>query len=719
MVAVTYARCAMSTSNPKPRRLLRKLLISLLSLLLFVLLFVGAFVFNPFEGSFTDLRDAVPRGVNFFLRKQDLRDDFAAFPEPHFWAELTDGRGWTEFAAGPWMTDLRQQGAQRAIADAAQALERVRTDSGGWFDVLQDLVGSEIAIAGYEQDYSQTPPRPLAAPQWCCYLRVSWRAKAGLGLAGFGMAQSSLREQGVELSSESDCLVVRSPQLREPLYLRRHLDLLMVANHLGLIEQSQRLIDGNRDEEPIAQMAAYTDGIENRVEAWTEANGQLSANKVEIVVEPNAFDAFRRHAAGWPNGQNKDSMNERVLASFLNLKGWQQVAAAALFRDGALGVTGQIGLNSHQHTPFQASFYRAEKQQRSLWLDPFLRMVPDSACAAAALRMPAGEFLTAMFDALEPAERELIDDGMRRATFQGQQLSGTRDLIDKLKVAFLSRTGFVFRRNQPDLSRDEKGELMVPVTARSPMPQVAWVFWLREGSDKVVEQLIAMLRTYYSTFGFRKVWHLKVPHGGGTLAEPVTEFTNPQIPATGEVAMILFRDFFVVSNSGLLIKDILRTRHSADRAKSILETPEWSTEIEPELPSELNGLVWVRGSTMVPVLDDYLSFASANNEQADPDWMRNSRPAAEEQVRRTQFPQYRSKASMPLPMTQPGGEFDAAVVAYLQEKWRRESTNFTDRDRQDLTQLRAMAQLLKSGYLQVELENNYIRFQGKLLPSYR
>lgn len=709
----------MSKAPAKKRKLLRNLAIVLGSLVLFVLLFVAAFVFNPFEGSYPDVRDAVPRGVNFFVRKQRLADDFATFPEPKFWAEFADARGWTELSEGPLVGGWRKDGLDRALADAAATFEKVRQDSGGWFDLMRDALGEEVVLAGYTQDYSVNPPRPLAAPRWCAYARVSWRTKAALGFAGFGAVQTQMQAQGLELTADGEFLSIRSPQLREPMFLKRHLDLVMLANDKSLLEQSQRLIDGSRDEEPIGTMAAYTDGIEKRLESWEQANGVYGANAVEMVVEPNAFDAFGRFAAQWPNANNKDSMNERVLASFVNLKGWQQLAGAVMFRDGALSFTGQIGLNSRQHTPFQASFYRAEKQPRQQWLDPFLRMVPQSACAAAALRMPAGEFLTAMFDSLEPAERELLDDGMRRATFQGQQLSGTRDLIEKLKVAFLSRTGFVFRRNQPDMSRDEKGELMVPVTARSPMPQVAWVFWLREGSDAMVEQFVTMMRTYYSTFGFRKVWHLKVPYGGGTLTEPVTEFTNPQIPATGEVAMIVFRDFFVVSNSGLLIKDILRTRYEADGAQSILALPEWSGEIEPELPSELNGLVWLRGRNLVPMFDDYLAFADASGELPDPDWMRQSRPAAEDQVRRTRFPQYPSKASMPRSMTEPGGEFDQAVTAYLQERWRRERTNFSADDRKQIEQLRAMSQLMRAGYLQLELENNYIRMQGKLLPDFR
>lgn len=709
----------MSKAPKRKRRVLRTLVIALLSLVTFLLLFVAAFVFNPFEGSLHDMRDVVPRGVNFFARKQHLADDFTAFPEPKFWADLTAARGWPEFSSGSIVQGLRRDGLDRALADAAGVLERVRQDSGGWFDLMQDVIGNEVAVAGYEQDYTQSPPRPLPAPWWCVYTRVTWRGKAALGLAGFGFVQGKMREQGLEASFADGVLTVKSPQMREPIYLRRHLDLVMIANHTLLLEQSQRLIDGSRDEEPLGQMAAYSEGIQARVERWAEHNGEYSPNVAEVLVEPNAFDGFRRFADTWPNPNHKDSMNERVLASFVNLKGWQQFAGALMFKQGALSFTGQIGLNSRQHTPFQESFYRAEKQRREEWLDPFLAMVPESACAAAALRMPVGDFLTAMFAALEPAERDLLDDGMRRASYQGTQLSGTRDLIDKLKVAFLSRTGFVFRRNQPDMSLDKNGELAVPVTARSPLPQVAWVFWLRPGSSPLAEELVRMLHTYYATFGFRKVWHLPVKYGGGNLPEPVTEFTNPQIPGTGEVAMIVFRDFFVVSNSGPLIKDILRTRYEADGARSIRHLDEFRDEVESELPSELNGLIWLRGQNLVPVLDDYLAFADATSELADPDWMRISRPAAEEQVRRTRFPQYPSKASMPKSLTDVGGEFDQAVNAYLQEKWRRERTNFTADDRQRVQQFRAMAQLLKAGYVQLDLENSYIRYQGKLLGSFR
>jgi hypothetical protein len=709
-------------AKPKPkraRRLLRNLGITVAALVMFVLLFVAAFVFNPFEGSLTSLRDAVPRGVNFFVMKENLADDFDTFPTPKFWAELAATPGFDKVAKGPLGASWRSAGLDGLVERAAATFAQVRSDTGGFLDLMRDVIGRQVIVAGYQQDHSQSPPRPLAEPWWCVYARVTWRVKALHGLAGFGLVQGQLRQNGIDVTADGDDLMVKLPGASQAVYVRRHLDLLMVANHKPLLEQSQRLLDGNRDEEPIGQMSAYTDGAQKRIERWASVNAQDPPNVVEFVLEPNAFDAFRRSAASWPDPQNKGSMNERVLASFLNLKGWQQVTGGLLFADGVLAATGQVGLNSKQHTPFQASFYRAEQEQRSKWLDPFLRMVPDTACAAAALRMPVGEYLHAMFDALEDKEKELLNDSVRRTTFQGTNLTDFRDLIERLKVAFLPRTGFVFRENNPDMSKDDKGELAVPVATASPMPQVAWVFWLRPNGEALANELVTLLRTYASTFGFRKVWHLPVQVAGRSLDEKVTEFTNPLIPATGEIAMIVFRDFFVVSNSGPLIRDILRTRYTTlTGMRPIRELPEFNA-VERELANELNAFVWLHGPNLVPMFDDYLTFAEADTELPDPFWMAQNRPTAEDHVRRTQYARYASVAAIPEALRQPGGEFDLAVVAHLRDLWRKDRTSFTADDRAQMQQLKALAQMLQVGAVQLELENNFIRYQARLTLARR
>ena len=709
---------AKSKSKTTNRRIWRTLLLTLFGLVLFLLMFVAAFIFNPFEGSLPELRDIVPRDVNFFVRKQRLAEDFDPFPLPHFWPALADTSGFDAVSNGGIGRAFGQAGGAKAVESARETFQQVTSDSGGFLDIMGDVIGEELIIAGLTQDYSVSPPRPLAEPRWCVYTRVTWRVKMLLGLTGFGFVRGKLDEQGLAATSEGDLLVI-TPSGQSPIYIKRYRDALMIANYTGLLTQAQLLIDGNRDEEPIGRQPAYTDGADARIKQWARDNDVVDPNVVEFVVEPNKFDAFQRLAASWPNAQNKDSMNERVLASFLNLKGWMQLTGGLLFKDRVLGLTGQIGLNSKQHTAFQSSFYAAEQQRRDQWLDPFLDMVPESACAAAALRMPAGEFLHAMFDALERDEKSLINDALRRANFAGQQVQDLRDLIEKLRLAFQPRTGFVFRRNLPDMSLNKKGEIAVPVVAKSPMPQVAWVFWLKPGRVQLVESLVTMLNSYSKSFGFNQVYHLPVPFGNSYLPEPVTEFTNPQIPATGEIAMIVFRDFFIVSNSGPLIRDIVRTRYSITTgAKSIRDTKDYS-ELERELSNTLSGLVWVNGENLGLVFDDYMSFVDSSSSLPNPEWMMQMRSSAEDFVRRKYYPRYPSIASMPPNLKGAGGEFDKRVVAYMRDKWSKERSSFTSEDRESMEQFRGLSEMFKTGAIQLELQNNYIRYQAKIITTLR
>ncbi|MFT4515755.1 MAG: hypothetical protein ACI91B_004474, partial [Planctomycetota bacterium] len=697
----------------------RTLLLSLMGLVVFLLMFVAAFIFNPFESSLPELRDIVPRDVNFFVRKRALSEDFEPFPEPRFWPALTEADGFDAVENGGIGRSFRQGGGLKAIEAARTTFDQVATDSGGFLDIMRDVIGNELIIAGMNHDYSVSPSQPLPTPHWCVYTRVTWRVKMLHGLAGFGFVRGKLEEQGMSMSTEGDLLVV-TPRGQDAIYIKRHKDALMIANNTGLLDKAQLLIDGNRDEEPIGRQPAYDDGVSKRVNTWSEDNDLPDIKAIEFVVEPNKFDIFQRFAASWPNPQKRDSMNERVLASFVNLKGWMQVTGGLLFHDGVLGATGQIGLNSRQHTGFQSSFYTAEQQSREQWLDPFLDMVPESACAAAALRMPAGEFLHAMFDALEKDEKSLINDALRNATFAGEHVQDVRDLVDRLRLAFQPRTGFVFRRNVPDMSVDKDGNIAVPVTAKSPMPQVAWVFWLKPGRSTLVESLVTMLNSYSKSFGFQKVYHLRVPFGNDKLLpEPVTEFTNPQIPGTGEIAMLVFREFFVVSNSGPLVRDIVRTRYGAQTGlRSIRDTTEYA-ELEPELSNTLSGLVWVHGENMQPVLDDYMSFADSSSATPDPEWMMQVRPSAEDEVRKRHFPIYPTKSSMPSKLKAPGSDFDKRVVAYMREKWTRERTNFTGEDRASMQQLRGLTQMFKAAAIQVELQNNYIRYQARIMTDVR
>lgn len=714
-------------SSKRPLQILKKLAIAAFLVVAAIALFLAAFVYNPFEGDLKDFRDAVPREVDFYVRKTNLRADFGGdsglvvgrgvLPEPNFWPALTDANGWRDMQPGPFATSFRRDMVPQ-LQQAVDGLAQLQEQSGGFLDIARDIIGSEIVIAGYTEDRSKQPPQPLQQPWWCVYARVSWRLRFAHGLMGWSMAQDQARQGGVEITPIDGMFQLKSPQMPEPLFLARKLDCLLLGNNKELLQQSLRLAEGGIDEQPFGLAAHYTEGVTTPLQRWAEVNELDEPNLVEFSAATNAIDGFRRFAAKWPDANNRDSMNERVLASFLNLKGWNSISGAMLFEEGNLSTFGRVVLNSNLHTPFQGAFYRAEKQDKEQWLTPFLRMVPESACAAAALRVPAGDFLDAMYDSLLQSERDIFDEAMRRCMFQGAQLADARDLIDKLELSLLPRMGFVFRKNVPDTSKNEKGELYVPVIARSPLPQVAWVFWLRQdvrvGAEgrSPAEDVVEMLRKYGSAvFKFANVYNLPV----NGLPEPVWEFTNPQIPGTGEIATIVFREFLVLSNSGPLIRDILRTRYNFDGARSMIESEQYQ-RISDELPSALNGFVWMRGERLLSVLDDYRAASEQSNVEPDPEWILSQRSSAEDVVRRSKYPQYPSLAAMPKTLLE--GEFQSAVRDYLREQWSKASTGFSAQMLPELDQLRGMAKMVDAAYLQLELENNYIRFQGKVIANW-
>lgn len=704
----------------RKRKLLKVAGISLGILSILFCLFVVAFVFNPLEGSLVDLRDAVPREVDFFLRKQQPAADFAAFPEPAFWTEFAETQDWRELQKGPLVQSLKRDGAERLLQQAADGVREVREQTGGWIDPLRDLIGSEILLAGYFEDRTGGQPRPLPEPWWCMYTRVSWRVRAAWGIARWGIVQSSVASRGVEMQSDGPVLVIK---LRNgtTFFAARHLDCLMLGNSRHLIDQALALIAGAEHEEPFGRSAKYTDGVLEQIRRWTDATKAESVNALEFSISPNLTDGFRSFAQGWPNPAHPDSMEQRVLASFLNLKGWNSISGALLFdsEPDSVSFLGEVVLNSHMHTPFQSQFFRLEQQALDRWLDPFLRMVPVNACAAAALRMPAGEFLHAMNDALAPAEKEELNGLLRTVSLQNQQLGGTRDLIERIKLSLLPRTGFVFRKNVPDLSRDEKtGNLMIPVSALSPTPQFAWVFWVRDGGAPLLDDVVNMLSTYAKTvFGFKNVYHLDMSlSGGGSGKHWVTEFANPWIPGTGEIATLVFRDFFVLSNSGPLIKDMFRARYQVGGARSIMELGDLRT-FYGELPGSLNGFVYLRGPQLAEVLDDYRAHIEQMNRDPDAGWMLSVRAQVQDEVRRKRFAQYATVAGIPEALR---ADFEAAVVQAMRELWERQQrSGVTSADLASVLQLRAMCRAMQGAYVAVQLENNYIRYQGKVIADYR
>lgn len=678
----------------RKKRLFKILGVTLASLVIFLLLAVAAFVFNPFEGSLPDIRGVVPRRVDFFLRKTDLAADFGKFPEPVFWGAMNRSQGWRSLRNLPAVRDVTP-GVQRAV-DEVERLQKQLADS--HLDLLDDVMGREMLLAGR---YRGPRPEDVA---WCVYTRVSWKIRAAWGLAGYGFVIDEARGQGVILTWEGDLLKIEAQGAPEPFYAARAQDCLMVGNDRELVVESQLLAQGTTQTEAFGGSATYVDGIAGRLQDWRALTRVENANALEYYVRPDELLQRTTWDDNWPNRNDRDSMNSRVLASFVNLAGWQFLAGSLVFEQDSVSLLARVELNRNFHTDFQSKFFKAEEQNRADWLDPFLGMVPHDACATAGLRMPAGDFLREMVRALLDEDQALINDAVKRTGM----FDNVEGLVTKLEIALMPRTGFVFRKNDPD--PDPRIKVAVP----SPVPQIAWVFWLRPGQERMVDKLLADLRAHHKTLNFTSCYLNPLGITGGAQADAVSEFVNPQIPGTGMVAAIVFGQFFVVSNSGPLIVDMFRTR--LGRRASILEKQDLEL-FSRELPNTVNGFGFVQGPQLEAVLNGYDQFIQTSSADADPEWMREQRPAVEAAVFRESFA--REATSIAAMSGELRKRFDDQVDQRLKEQWRSTRTSFAAVDRVPVQQAIAMAQMFSSAYFQVVLDPQWIKLTGRLLVNYR
>lgn len=679
----------------RKKRFWKVLGLSVSAVLILMLLFVVGFVFNPFEGSLPDMRDAVPRDVDFFVRKTDLVDDFPDFPEPRFWEEFALSQSWNTLQQGPLYRGIQQDlQADRVLGEIRASLQQVRDNSWGLLDPVGDTIGSEIILAG------RLGGRPTDQAQWCVYTRVSWKVRAAWGLKNIGVLQSALASGGIQVQDQAGMLTLRMPGNPQPIHVARFLDCVMISNDEVLLRDSLALAEGIGGGEPFGRSSFYQDGITRPIETWEDLTNPLETNALEFYLRPQNLRDFQVLQDSWPDSQNPDSMNERVLASFVNLNVWRFLTGSLLFEDDSLSVLSRIELNRNAHTSFQQEFFKSEPQDRGQWLDPFLRMVPQNACACAALRMPAEDFLHEMFRSLDRTDQTLLDEGIRKTG----KYRNVRELIDKVAFALLPRTGFVFRKNLPDPD--------IPVLATSPVPQIAWVFWVKPGMKQPLEDLEEVMRLHHRTFGFESAYELRVNPG---VEDKILEFTNRQIPGTGEVAMILFDRFFVVSNSGPLIRALFDNYFGEGRG-SILQG-QYMEIFDRELPNAVNGFIYLQGRQLEEVLADYekdIDFVA--NLAPDPDWMVRNRPSVEDLVRRQKYPQYGSIRAIPPNRL---AQFHEDVDAHLRELWTGNSSRYTAADRESLRQAKAVSRLFSAAYLQVMLEPEYINLTGRVLLEYR
>src|SRR5690606_28412034 len=191
----------------------------------------------------------------------------------------------------------------------------------------------------------------------------------------------------------------------------------------------------------------------------------------------------------------------------------------------------------------------------------------------------------------------------------------------------------------------------------SPAPHVAWVFWIDPRFRDTPQEIYDFLSAKWTHLKFTNAYDLQVTGGAAR------EYVNPNIPVTGEIALLLWRDFFVVSNSGPLIRDMINRAHVG--GSNLLATREYAV-FSKELADYLSGFVYLDAERLAHVVGDYQQFLDAGSRSADQGWMLEVRPQVERDVLRSRFSAYRTVDQIP---EERMSEFEAAVENEMQQRW--------------------------------------------------
>jgi len=184
--------------------------------------------FSPFEDAYGRIDYLIPRKVDLFMCKKGLKNDFVEFPIPAFFSEVEFSREWRVFSETPLYKDLEKQIDLRTkIEELSTALKQIPL-----FDVLEDVLGEELIVAG---NFKSQGPQPVSG---LAFFRASWKIKLAFELFLWDMVRGWSGAPELEGST-----VFRNPEGYYTLtmadntefYMKRSADLIVAGDDEALM----------------------------------------------------------------------------------------------------------------------------------------------------------------------------------------------------------------------------------------------------------------------------------------------------------------------------------------------------------------------------------------------------------------------------------------------------------------------------------------------------
>ena len=612
-----------------------------------VLAFAGYFAFStflfpPHEAAWEyDLTSLIPRDVDFYVAKAELERDFDEFPHVVGEAELQEHDAWKAFEGSPTWEQLKADlDLDNQLTRLEANLARIPLGMGP----LDIFGGEDVSLAGYFRGAD------LEQADWAVYGRVNWAGKLAVSLLDYP-GVLGLPAQGIQVENGGKWLSLSGSTLKRPLYVSRVQDIVVLSSSQALAEGARTLAaEGSTDS--LWLSARYQDRIHS-------SNRNAREDEVEYFVDVKKLLENLSHTGPLPD-PGSHYLQEALIARLVQVPAISE-AIGLLEVEAGLSLDVHGSLSSDKVTDTMGKLYRQRGFERSELLAGPAWLAPADTVLFVYLHGPVGEILRQIFESLEPAARQNVEDFF---VSTGVYSGGVQQVISDLEGSLKNRLALIVRPNDYKPTPKAEGTVGPPPNDGSPVFSTTLAAWLGDkASDKVP---IVELRDTIGQHGPKLGLQGEGPPGTNGFYSyhsrglETREYWQPLIPGTGVILSAVTSELLFVSNTVAGPGHVNQTYlQKTSEFPSLADRPDFQALLDDSLP-DANVVVWFRPAAGLETLRAQARIAAEMNALRGVDWA-GPRAKEENAVLQAQFPG-RSKSSLD---EQERARFDSLVNGRL------------------------------------------------------
>ncbi len=582
-----------------PNMTLKKRLLKLGCISLLLLSFVGYFafstlLFSPFEGRFNaDVAGLIPRDVDLYVARAELRTAFDGFPDLAVMEELEGNEGYEALMTSPeWADFAREQRIEALLADVRGQLGQLPAG----LDLLDIVGGEDVAVAANFTGSS------FDDAEWAAYARLSlWGRGAVSGLDYPGLL--GLEDQGITVEGDAGVKTIKSAQLPRPIHVARVRDVAVIGTSRELVERAI-LLEATGSKDSLLLAAPYNDSILSVERDDAQRDFELQLNLRELRESYGLMEGLLK--------KDDERFTPAFLARLLPLDAIRRVLGVVDFDEGVdIDLSGDF--SSELMTAAQERIYRFKGFDQDEVLE-VARFAPDDSTLFVYVRGPIATMLQMVVDSLEPAARRNLEQSLKQVG-----VNSIGDLIEILDSSLVDRVAFIARPNdwgyESDMELDPTtGEQIYTGPPNDGAPVFAWaaVAWVAD-ADKIedLRERIALAGPRIGIQGRNpgQSGYFKKSIGGGLF---VREFWSQLIPGTGHIASLIYGENLLISNRYALIDSLVKNRNGQSASVPRLSNSrDFQLALMDSVPSA-NVLAWVNPASGSALIRDQVRLDAKN-----------------------------------------------------------------------------------------------------------